>query len=184
MHTGLKSLYDQSFIMQDMSTRMCALHTRTHAHRHCARVRSRMCDSTRRVSARAPPPGVPPVHARARAYKAVSFASEPIQLPIVPVKPFEPRELRSTRERTASAERGRAGPSSPRGIGGAGAQHDEVGERAERGRQRAAQLVPIGSAAQRRRLPPHRIGVCTRVRGWYVQRDAICTRKDQARHPQ
>jgi hypothetical protein len=31
------------------------------------------------------------VHARARAYKPVSFASEPIQPPIVPVKPFEPR---------------------------------------------------------------------------------------------
>ncbi len=31
------------------------------------------------------------MHARARAYKPVSFASEPIQPPIVPVKPFEPR---------------------------------------------------------------------------------------------
>ena len=46
------------------------------------------------------------MHARARAYKSVSFASEPIQLPIVPVKPFEPSPLRSTaraRERTDSA---------------------------------------------------------------------------------
>ncbi len=51
-------------------------------------------------------PAVPPVHARARAYKNVSFASEPIQPPIVPVKPFVSRELRSTtraRERTDSA---------------------------------------------------------------------------------
>jgi hypothetical protein len=31
------------------------------------------------------------MHARARAYNSVSFASEPIQLPIVPVKPFELR---------------------------------------------------------------------------------------------
>jgi hypothetical protein len=31
------------------------------------------------------------MHARARAYKYASFASEPIQPPIVPVKPFECR---------------------------------------------------------------------------------------------
>ena len=126
---------------------------------------------------------VPPVHARARAYKPASFASEPIQPPIVPVKPFEPRELRSAaraRERTDLAERRRAGPSPPRGIaGGAGAQHDEVGERAERGRKRAAQLVPRGIAAQRRRLPPHRLGVCTRACGWYVLTHAICRCTDQ-----
>ena len=36
------------------------------------------------------------MHARGRAYSHVSFASEPIQLPIVPVKPFELRSLRST----------------------------------------------------------------------------------------
>ena len=124
------------------------------------------------------------MHARGRAHKRLSFASEPIQLPIVPVKPFEPRSLRSTacaRERTESAERGRAGPSAPRGIG-AGAQHDEVGERAERGRQRAAQLVPRRSAANRRRLPAHRTGVCARV--WVVcPTHAVCRCTDQARHP-
>ena len=112
------------------------------------------------------------MHARGRAYSHVSFASEPIQLPIVPVKRFEPSPLRSTaraRERTDSAERGRARPSPPRGIGGAGAQKDEVGERAERGRQRAAELVPIGKAAKRRRLP--RIEpACARACGWYVRR--------------
>ncbi len=117
------------------------------------------------------------MHARARAYKPVSFASEPIQPPIVPVKPFETRLLRSAaraRERTDSAgARPRRAFPALRDWGRAGAQHDEVGERAERGRQCSAQLVPIGSAANRRRLPPHRIGVCTRV--WAVRpTHALC----------
>jgi hypothetical protein len=106
----------------------------------------------------------------------VSFASEPIQLPIVPVKPFEPRELRSTarargRTDSAGARPRRAFPAA-RDLRGSGAQRDEVGERAERGRQRAAQLVPACIAAKRRHLPPHRIGVRTRVR--VVCSDACC----------
>ena len=125
------------------------------------------------------------MHARARAYKSASFASEPIQLPIVPVKPFDFRALRSTaraRERTDSAGAGqRRALFAAQGLGeGAGAQLDEVGEHAERGWQRAAQLVPIGSAAKRRRLPPHRIGVCARVRA--VCSDACCVWVHRPRH--
>jgi hypothetical protein len=94
------------------------------------------------------------MHARARAYKSVSFASEPIQPPIVPVKPFEPRELRSTaraRERTDSAgARPRRAFPAAWDRGRAGAQRDEVGERAERGRQRAGEVVRAHIAATRR----------------------------------
>ena len=96
MHTGLKSLYDQSFIMQDMSTRMCALHTRTprRAGRTAAPHGAEYSSTPKLYPPRecaCAAAAVPPVHARARAYKYVSFASEPIQPPIVPVKPFESR---------------------------------------------------------------------------------------------
>jgi hypothetical protein len=64
------------------------------------------------------------MHARARAYKYASFASEPTQPPIVPVKPFEPRELRGTareRERTDSAgARPRRAFPAARDLGGSG----------------------------------------------------------------
>ena len=79
-------------------------HTRTHAHSELAHAEPRRWHPSPHAACvleypqRYPPqeraraaPGVPPMHARGRAHKTVSFASEPIQLPIVPVKRFEPR---------------------------------------------------------------------------------------------
>ena len=86
----------------------------------------------------------PPQCARAHArwvesddYSKVSFAIEPIQLPIVPLNLFSLHELRTTAARRRGSAAGCAAAAQSR------AQKLEVRELAELRRQRAVQVVPL-----------------------------------------
>jgi hypothetical protein len=78
---------------------------------------------------------------RSGAHSLVSFAIEPIQLPIVPLSLFSPQSLRTTAARERGADRSRRWAVAA--AAQRGAQQLEVRELAELRRQRAVEVIRI-----------------------------------------